>query len=369
MTTEHSLLAPSSAARRLMCPASRRLEAEIIEEQSDEADEGTLAHNYANRLLHPLGIGYADIKDPQMRDGVWMYVNYIKNTCCEKGNELGAYLHKIYVEKTVTIYKIHPECFGTPDAWFFDVKRNTLHIFDFKYGFVTVEVFENWQLIAYASGIIGLGIIPPARIKFHIIQPRDFRNPIKTWEISLELFYLYESNLRYSELKSLESDAPASTSEECKYCKARGICMELHETVISGALKREQADTRELTPGELGVELRALKEAQVLLEAMITGLEQQAVHHLRNGVNVPNFKIGYVQSRERWSRNSEEIEALGKLYNMSLLKPAELITPNQAIELGVPKDMVKNFTERPPGAARLEMVTEKDVRKKFAGVK
>ena len=52
---DHALLSPSAAHRWLNCTAAPRLEANQIDEGSDYAREGTLAHAYCARLLRSAG--------------------------------------------------------------------------------------------------------------------------------------------------------------------------------------------------------------------------------------------------------------------------------------------------------------------------
>src|SRR5690606_25074571 len=65
-----------------------------------------------------------------------------------------------HYEQRVDIPRVHAECWGTPDFWtavFPEDERGSkryVRVVDYKYGHRFVEVFENLQLAAYASGVL-----------------------------------------------------------------------------------------------------------------------------------------------------------------------------------------------------------------------
>lgn len=347
--SEHSKLPPSSAARRMACPGSRRMEELYPRKESDASREGTLAHEEAARCLRTG-------KTPENPD-VKLYVDFVNKK--RNGNWL-------FIESKLEMPRIHSLCWGTPDVFFIDRKNETedIHLFDFKYGFVSVEVFENWQLLCYMSGILkNVKNIKNIKLNFYVIQPRDYHNQIKHWEISLEEFYKYEEKLRMSSELSMQENAPLIPSEQCTYCSARAFCKPLKQTVTERIKNMNTSD--DLDDHELGTELKELHDTQTLLEARITALEEETLAKLKLGKNIPFYKLGRSQPREKWVKPIQEVLTLGKLFDVDLSKPQDAITPKQAIKAGVPADIIREYSETPLGEFKLERIKESETRKIF----
>jgi hypothetical protein len=88
-------------------------------------------------------------------------------------------------EDPVSMPQIHAQCHGTPDWWQARmtvvelVTPDFITVKDYKSGHRVVEVFENWQLIAYALGVCNrLGITNPnTKILLAIIPAEGLRQP------------------------------------------------------------------------------------------------------------------------------------------------------------------------------------------------
>jgi hypothetical protein len=350
--TEHSKLPPSSAARRMACPGSRRMEAMYPRESSEASREGTLAHEVCKRLLNEEKV---DLELPhEMLSFCELYVNYLKRL--SKG-------HQLCIEETIGIESIHPDMWGTPDAWFFT--ENHLHIFDFKYGFKPVEVFENWQLITYSAGIME-GDPSVDKVTFHIVQPRAMHTdgPIRTWSISSDELLMYWDRLRASEALAATEDAPLITGSGCEYCHARHACPVLRKDVLEG-IENMKDLPEELSDDELGKELKRIHDFTELLKARATALEEEALTKLKMGNRIPFYQLGRSQPREKWVKPITEVLALGDLFDVDLKKPQEAITPKQAIKAGIPADLVRQYSETPIGELKLEQVKESETRQIF----
>lgn len=360
--SEHSKLPPSSAARRVACPGSRKLEALYPREQTESAKEGELAHHYASIHLQY----NVDIKNgifiknepadiiPSLKNGVNMYIDYV----CFQYLNSKALMH---IEERLNMPNIHPESWGTPDAWFVD--DGVLHMFDFKYGFGPVEVYENWQMIAYAAGV------PDEFTKavFHIVQPRasHIDGPIRTWEVELKDLVEYWDMLINAEWEAMQSHPITKPSPQCVNCQARHACPALQKTVLNNINTLSFSLPHDLDDAGLGNELRILHNAAKLLDARITGLEQEALSKLKAGKRVPHYELGEVQSREKWTCDPTN---LGALFDIEVRKPVEIefITPKQAIRAGIPAKVVRKYSETPQGAKKLQPIDEKKIRKIFA---
>lgn len=377
--TEHSFLPPSSAARRVACPGSRGLEAKYPEDkESPHAREGALAHWVAAETLQGRGemirpaqdcinqtLGTSDTITDEMIEGAELYA------ACIRGVTNDPDLFKlIRIEERVDISRIHPQCWGTPDAWV--QIGNDIHIWDYKFGHGHVEVFENWQLIEYAAGIIdkqGINGYNDQRIfiNFYIVQPRAYHRdgPIRTWRVKASELRGYFNTLEAAEEKASHSIAECHPNPECTYCLGRHACEALQRSALAAASVTELNTPMELSPHSLGNELRYLKHAAELLEARITGLEEQSIAIIRRGERVPFFKLEQGSGRERWKMSATEIITFGDMLGINLSKPPEAITPKQAIKAGVQPDLIERFVERPPGALKLVVDEGNSARKIF----
>jgi len=363
--TVHSILAPSSAARRVACPGSRALEALYPQKETDAAQEGTLAHQVAENALHfayqrtfPNIINDFEVTE-EMRDGALLYAETLKPLITQTWD----------TETRLNISRIHPECFGTVDFYHYSPMNNILHVVDYKFGHGFVEVFENWQLIEYAAGLIDkLNIVKgDTKIVLMIIQPRSFHSdgPVRTWETTYVELSDYFERLKAVELKAMMPDALCTPSPECKYCSAKHACTSLQASALVSVDIAYQNRPHDLTPRELGSELRILKAAANLLDARINGLEAQAIYQLQAGQTVPFFTLEPTQGRENWTIKAHEVAALGALFGVDLMKEPAAITPKQAIKAGLPAAIVSQNSASKSGPMRLVSLDMKKARRIF----
>ena len=354
--SDHALLAPSSASRRKACAGSLWMERKYPQpDDSPHALEGTAAHWAASETLSgrivdsgqiaPNGVMLTD----EMIDAADMYVDHIRSVATEG----------LHIEERVSIDTIHPDCWGTPDAWYYDTYQNRLHLWDFKYGHRFVDVFENWQLIEYAAGIleqIGVDGLSDQHITVDmtIVQPRCYVGgaPIRSWKVRAVDLRGYINAARMFEAKAIDDNAQLTVSPECRDCSARHACPALQRAAYSDMNIATEAVPFDLPPQALGTELRYIQSAIETLNARATSLEEQALSMIRRGVAIPHFTAQHGIGRERWARPEAEIVAMGELMGVKL-GVTKLVTPKQAIKAGMNADIVKSFTETPQGELKL----------------
>lgn len=353
---QHSKLAPSSAARRVACPGSRALEEKYPEtEETTAAREGHAAHWVAQQFLN----GVEDLPEfapngepvtDEMIEGAELYVA-----------EIYSYpALEMHIEERVNVFGVHPDCWGTPDCWIFDGEN--LHIFDYKFGYGYVDVFENWQLLEYALGVAHEREFK--KVTLTIVQPRCYtrEGKIRSWSVTYEkLFNYYLPMLKKAEAKAMESDAQCSPSSECFHCRGRHACDALQKTVARGFDVVTDYISTELTAAQTGVELRYLHRMAKLLEARITGLEEQAKAMIARGESVTGFKLEPGMTREKWTADASEIVTMGELMGLDLAKPLESVTPAQARKLGVPEEVLKIYSQKVSGKTKLVEVNAEKI--------
>lgn len=365
---EHSVLAPSSAARRVVCPGSRQLEALYPETEPSLASlEGTAAHWVFAELFNDRTVMEGDrapngvLIDGEMLEGADLFVEDVRS--------LAGDLDELHIEEPVSIATINPECWGTPDVWGY--RPGLLVVWDYKFGHRFVDAFENWQLIEYAAGIlerVGIdGMTDQSTlVVFRIVQPRYYgAAPVREWRVMASDLRAAFNILRDREAQAMTPNAPCFVSPECGDCRARAGCVTLQVAVGSAIDLSLSAVAFDLPPDTLGAELKHVDRALTLLEARRTGLAGQAVATIKSGVNVPNYRLEATTGRTRWARPEAEIVIMAQAMGVDVLK-SKLITPKQAVDKGLDASVVKAFSETPSGEAKLVFDDGSAARKAFS---
>jgi hypothetical protein len=272
-------------------------------------------------------------------------------------------------EKAVSIPRIMEGMQGTPDAWAYDPDKKRLYIADLKFGFRFVEVWENWQLICYACGLIDLLQLDDQQVtvEFTIIQPRsNHRNgPVRKWRVRA-------SDLR-GQINVLTSAAELATRDPamcvpnpgCRDCPGRHACDALQNSALTAIETAYAGVPLELEPRALGNELRMLKDAAKKLDARITGLETQADQMLRKGSVIPGWVLAPTFARETWREGTEaEVITLGQVMHVNVTKPLKAITPAQARKV-LPSAIVAMYAHKPSTGVKIVPQDPYEARKAF----
>jgi hypothetical protein len=357
-------LPPSSAARRMQCPGSRKLESALPYVSNPAAEEGTVAHQVAaDRFKNIIYTTDAQINNipvsQDMIDGAELYYN----------NVMSRYdgITQLRVEEKLQLNAIHPAMRGIIDCWFYS--NNILYIYDYKFGFGYVEVYENWQLIAYAAGVLSLLALQNIKVNaviLVIVQPRCYiGDPIRQWYIPIADIQQYIDSLKQSELKSLSEDAELVPGKECKYCRAKGVCPALKNeaAAIVESTYSQRPDTS--TPASVGVELSILQDAKSLLDCRILGLEEIAKSMLMSGQQVANFELKNARGNQVWKADTEELKTISELIGINLKKPDDFITPKQAIKKGADAELINSLSEIIPGELKISRIDQNEIKKIF----
>lgn len=368
----HSVLPPSSSARRVQCPASATLEPQYPEAvEGDAAAEGTAAHwavaeQLEGRLIDagqiaPNGIVVTD----EMTRGADMVHDYLSKLLAPHGLKPS----DGHIEQRVNIPRVHPMSWGTPDYWI-KLPTGMYVLLDFKFGHGVVEVFENLQLVEYAAGITHgeSDMAPGVPLMLVIAQPRAHHKdgPIREWKtdlLALRALINIASNAAH---EALGENPRAKVGPECRHCKARHACPALQKAAYSVMDEAQRVVPLQLSPEALSLELRFARRAQELLEARISGLEAQAEAALSSGGYVPGWKMDRTIGREKWTVDAKAVIAMGSMLGLDLARPPEPVTPKQARDRGMDPEVVKGLSERAPGASKLVEVKDADVRKVFS---
>lgn len=355
----HAFLPPSGADAWEPCavwPHMNQLFPEL--EPSVKSLEGDAAHYVLAQHLHgnimaegaqtPNG----QIVTGEMLDGAQLFVDAL-------GSTTGL---QVWVEQRFHGKRVHAEHnWGTPDvatfAW------PWLRVYDYKFGHEVHEVYEHRQLINYAALIMDtLGIDGRSdqqlQVELVIVQPRAHHKdgPVRRWLVGPA------SNLR-GHINQLHAAAEravapldqrlAKVGPHCAHCPGRVACQTNNAVAQTAAEVSKGTDLLEMTPHQVGLQLRFLERAAAILNSRITGLQEQAMGLYRRGQAVPFYTMESGQSKKVWTADYGTVKALGEAMQVPLTKPA-LITPLQAIQAGLTEDMVAQFSTSIPGAAKLK---------------
>lgn len=360
MSGQHAFLPPSGAAIWVKCAAAPSMWELYPQEDTVESLEGTAAHwafeeILASRLVDvgvvaPNGVVLTD----EMIEGAEMYVEAIDDACQLVG---------LHVEERVEISSIHLKNWGTPDTWFFSHNPTTgvatLHVFDYKFGHGAVEEFENWQLIDYVSGVLDLleidGLVDQhVMVEMTVVQPRCYSrgSAVRTWRVPASELRGYFNILRSAANAACGPKPVATVNASCKHCSGRHACESLQRSAQDAADLARVSLPLDLPAAALGTELRMLSRAKQALDARISGLEESVFSAVMRGERVPGWGVDTPIGRQGWARPATEIVALGQMMGKDLVKPG-VVTPKQAIKLGLDASLVNSISTSPREAPKL----------------
>lgn len=358
-------LRPSAAAQWMECPGSVVMSEQFPQEDSEASRNGTASHWAAYRafatggILPPVGTPAPNgvILDMEMIECAGMYVQAVKS-------QVNTSL--TFCEEQMMIPLIHPECGGTPDYWYYNPREKELHIWDYKYGFIVVEPWENMQAICYAAGALDYtarslnmpyGIFDQqTTVIIHIVQPRPFHvaGPIREWRVNAANLRGYFNRLQQSAIEAVGPNPRCNTGKWCKYCDARHACIPAQKAAYGAVEYTDNAVTCVLTPDALALELRTMQRAADQIKYRLTGLQEQAIALLKSGQLLPGYSLKQGYGRRNWIKPVSEVIAMGQIMGKDLTKPLDAITPAQAKKLGIPQDLIDAFSQI--GETGLELV-------------
>lgn len=383
---EHARLAPSSAPMWVPCPGSVVMQEQYPEQGHNEAAEvGDAAHHVASVVIqdfidygrHGHTFKRSDFLDKpapngvlitdEMLDAVEVYVRDVIATSNRFPGDAS-----VMLEYRVHMPMIHPENWGTLDSsisWQ-DRAGGTLVLSDFKYGYVIVEVWENWQLLDYCAGLLSdlyqRNYPMPEFIEFRIAQPRAHHRdgPVRVWTIRLSELAPYVEKMKASAYEALGPNPRTVPGTHCTYCSGRHACQALLESVYACATVVSSATPMELRGLALGRHLKLLHHVHTLVKAQISGMEEQALAAIQRGEQVPDWEWARGEGRTKWTTEIEKVKALAGLYGVKLVNEVP-ITPKQAISAGLPETIVNANSASTPGAFKLTPVNTKRVQSIF----
>ncbi|MEG1884853.1 MAG: DUF2800 domain-containing protein [Alistipes sp.] len=363
----HSILAPSSANMWSKCGGWVVMSQSFPEpsQTTDAARIGTAAHEVAARYIesHARAKTYSPVAgeltdndvtiDDEMLDACEMYADNVREVMIQTGVFGGSFLG---VEMPLKMPMINDHMFGTADCVLIDTANKTAYVWDYKHGFDPVDVYENYQLISYAAGVIDyLTTHTPFlgsqnqdfKFVFRIVQPRAMHRhgPIREWSVTLAELRPYLDQLSQAATLAMSGVGQTQSGPHCRYCPARHAC----ESAISAGVGlyevAAQALPLDMTPDAVAAQLAIVTRASRQLESIKDALEQQVEALIKKGTNVRGYIAEPRRGRETW-KDLDQVFALGDMLGVDLRK-VSAVTPKQAEKLGIDGSVIKEYIHSP----------------------
>lgn len=333
----HAKLSASGAHRWIACPGSVKAEEGLPDKTSSFAEEGTIAHDIAERALR-LGFNCDTLCDrpdlAHIAEPAQVYVDYVRALPGK---------HR-FVETRVDFSEWVPGGFGTADSIVIDDVTSTLQIADLKFGKgVRVDAQNNPQGMLYALGAYSMfGFLHEIeRIRIAIVQPRI--DNISEWEISVEDLLKWGEIARAAAEATMQPNAKRTPGEkQCRFCKAKATCPALMKLTEQTLMMDFEEHDEPVPPNKLTDEqLSEALKARPVIEAWLNAVEKLVKERLSNGEAFPGWKLVEGRSNRMWVN---EEDAIGRLEWMIGDKAftRKLISPTQAEKL-VGKDHKKSL--------------------------
>lgn len=236
---KHAKYSPSASSRWLACPASIQMSEGTEPIVSAAAQEGTRAHECLEAFL--LG-GKRDLKRVEtklFKDGYPTQMIILAHDSAHEIWGIRPPKSEKLIESKSFCTHIHPELFGTVDCAFVE-HFGTLHIIDFKYGRMPVEVKENTQLICYAIGIAHKFDYDFESVKLTVVQPRANHADgfVRSWGMPIEKIFDWEKIFIDGIQKTEQSDPDFNSGSHCYFCPAKKKCFAYDEEAVRKNMKK-----------------------------------------------------------------------------------------------------------------------------------
>lgn len=357
---QHATYAPSSAHRWTVCTASAEAIAALPDpDESEEAAEGTRAHDEIERCLghlndrvaDPLEIGAiaCDLEHPAAY-GISLMFAYLR----------GLPAGRLWIEQRVVLT---PQIWGRCDVAHYGDK--TLTIIDYKNGFVGVDAQDNEQLQIYAAASIYTHKLDVSHVRLVVVQPNDFRPLPRVKQHVMPAEQLHNRAAVWAAVPGGIKTFKAG--EHCRYCPLFGRCEATRDLLAHLATALQYAP--EDVPPATRVTFLALRKP---LDDWFKGADKAWTKDALAGKPQPGLKLVQTTKHRTWI---DESEARAEVVAALGVDALELPTPAQAEKLGMEKTKVAKLAAAPPGGPALAFESDKraewkqkDVGEMFADV-
>jgi Protein of unknown function (DUF2800) len=303
---KHAYLSASASHRWLACPPSAKLCANILDQASEYAQQGTDCHELCAYLVEKaLGRDVIDptenltYYDAEMQNCAEEYRNYIleqieasKEFCKDP---------QVMIEQRLDFSRWVENGFGTGDCVI--VADEVLQIIDYKHGLgILVSAGDdehggNSQMMCYALGALEVfgDIYDINQIKMTIFQPR--RDNISTYTISKEdLLKWADEVLAPTAQLAYIGKGEFNAGDHCTFCKVKATCRKRAEYNL------ELAKYDFEMPATLDdTEIAAILEKVDEMISWGNDIKDYALQQAQSGVHFEGWKIVEGKSNRKYT--------------------------------------------------------------------
>lgn len=309
---KHAYLSASASPRWLACPPSAKLCANILDQASEYAQQGTDCHELCAYLVEKaLGREVIDptdnltYYDAEMQNCAEEYRNYVleqieavKKFCKDP---------QVMIEQRLDFSRWVENGFGTGDCVI--VADEVLQIIDYKHGLgVLVSAGDdehggNSQMMCYALGALEVfgDIYDINQIKMTIFQPR--RENISTYTISRHNLLKWANEvLAPTAQLAYVGEGEFKAGDHCTFCKVKATCRKRAEYNL------ELAKYDFEMPATLdNTEIAAILEKVDEMISWGNDIKEYALQQAQSGVHFEGWKV--VEGRSNRKYTDEEAVA------------------------------------------------------------
>ena len=273
------------------------------------------------------------------------------------------HLEGLRIEQQVSLQLSSGPVAGRVDCKWHNHGRGKLTLWDLKFGYRPVSVFENWQLLIYALASV---TEHTQAIELVIVQPRGPRSgePISRWHLGLHELREWYRWVANSAQLALGPQPPTHPGAWCHYCKAAGHCEVLEASTYRAMEYSGLAVLTEMDERQIAVDLYVMDQAKKQIAARYMALEALAISRIQAGKSIPGHAYQPTQANRRWTKSADEMINMAKLYGKDI-EERKPMTPNQAEGAGFPRAVIDLFTERPNNPAKLKVTSAAAAREAF----
>lgn len=244
---------------------------------------------------------------------------------------------------------------------------DTLHIFDFKYGWRLVEPDMNWTLISHAIGYSINKQIQPKKIVLTIHQPRPYHHlgKIRSWEFTWEQLLQFWTQIQTT------INAPADvlqTGAACVKCHAFATCPAARKAELNAIEASETVFSDQIDNKLLSFTLDQLTRAQSIVEGRIKALQELGLHRLASGQLIDNYSAEKTWTNRQW-KDGVDASMIKALFGVDPYLPAKTKSPAQIEKAGIAKDIVNLYAESKQSGTKLARINAQKKAKKLLGEK
>lgn len=352
MTTQQHQIHASALNRVVACNGSiaqsRMSEVPQDREQTDDQREGDAAHFVAMDVLRGVISDPTEYVDRKMPNGVYVTAEMAEAVTpfVEAVRQELADGAEMFIERPAD-YDISPSVriLARPDVVTWNPFTQVLSVHDFKYGWRIVEPRDNWTLTAYVRSAIEMidGQVPHT-VRRVIYQPRSHHEDGKIREY-VTTFDEWQAEHWQLASKLTPITDLLHTGKHCYKCPALANCRAARDAGYNAIDISHEVFNDKLSDPELEIERVEIIRAIERLEQRRDAVTELMLHRISEGAIYQNHYVERPQGHAKF--NAGVSAATIKAISGIDITKAAMVTPAQAVRLGVPESVVKAFSSRP----------------------